>query len=107
MSEPLVAPLARADLFAQWDYFSDVAGDPDLADRFVACAERTFRILHQTPGLGRPRRFRSPQAQGLRSWGVSDFRNYLIFYRLLKEADGVEIVRVLHGARDIKTLFEG
>jgi toxin ParE1/3/4 len=36
----------------------------------------------------------------LRSLSVG---NYLIFYRPL--ADGIEIVRVLHGARDIDSLF--
>jgi len=40
----------------------------------------------------------------LRMWLSPAFRNYLIFYREL--ADGVEIVRVLHGARDIKRILE-
>jgi toxin ParE1/3/4 len=30
--------------------------------------------------------------------------NYLIFYRLIEE--GIEIVRVIHGARNIPNLFE-
>jgi toxin ParE1/3/4 len=39
-------------------------------------------------------------SEGLRSFPVGD---YLVFYR---EADqGIEIVRVLHGSRDIAALF--
>jgi toxin ParE1/3/4 len=30
--------------------------------------------------------------------------NYLIFYR--PEADGVQVIRILHGRRDIPKLFE-
>ena len=41
----------------------------------------------------------------LRMWLSPAFRNYLIFYRELPE--GVEIVRVLHSARDIQRILEG
>ena len=40
---------------------------------------------------------------GMRSHGVRDFHKYIIFY-ILRE-DGIEIVRVLHGARDLPALF--
>jgi hypothetical protein len=33
-----------------------------------------------------------------------DSRNFMIFYHPL--SNGIEIVRVLHGARDIESLFE-
>ncbi len=36
-------------------------------------------------------------------WLNSVSQNYLIFYRAASE--GVEIVRVLHGARDLDALF--
>jgi toxin ParE1/3/4 len=35
---------------------------------------------------------------------MSGFRNHLIFYRPID--DGIEIVRVLHGARDWQNLLE-
>lgn len=41
---------------------------------------------------------------GLRRWPIPGFRNYLIFYRPME--NGVEIVRVLHGARDIAAALE-
>ena len=106
MPELIVAPAARADLLAQWDYYADEVGRPDLADRFVAQAEVTFKSLARTPGLGRPCRFRRPKAKNLHSWKVADFPRHLIFYRPLPEARGVEIVRVLHGARDLEARLD-
>jgi plasmid stabilization system protein ParE len=41
---------------------------------------------------------------GLRRWRVRGFENFMIFYHPL--SNGIEIVRVLHGARDIESLFE-
>jgi hypothetical protein len=63
-----------------------------------------------TPGTGHLSReagqrcnFASDMAEGIRVWPANGFRNPLIFYRPMNE--GVEIVRVLHGARDIESLF--
>ena len=39
----------------------------------------------------------------VRAWPVKGFERYLIFYRPL--ADGVEILRGIHDARDIERLF--
>ena len=105
MAEVVLAPAACADLLAQWDYYADDVGDPDLADRFLARAETTFKKLARTPGFGRPRSFRHPRMQNLRSWKVDDFPKHLIFYRPLPDERGVEIVRVLHGARDLDALL--
>jgi len=54
MFELIVSPGARADLIAQWDFFADDAGNLALADRYVACAEATFKKLARTPGLATP-----------------------------------------------------
>lgn len=105
MFELIVSPSARADLIAQWDFFADEAGNLALADRFVACAEATFKKLACTPGLGRVRSFSNPKADDLRSWKVTDFPRNLVFHRPLPEDRGVEIVRVVHGARDLGAMF--
>jgi toxin ParE1/3/4 len=41
---------------------------------------------------------------GIRLWRIRGFERYLIFYRPIP--DGIEVIRVLHGARDIDTIFE-
>jgi len=46
-------------------------------------------------------RVRDELAPSLRSFPVG---RYVIFYRLIK--NGIEITRILHGARDLKSAFE-
>lgn len=46
---------------------------------------------------GRRRNFRHSQLRGLRSSVVPNFHNYLVFY--FPADAGVDVVRVLHGAR--------
>ena len=40
-----------------------------------------------------------PLVQGVRMLAIKDFENYLLFY--LEREDCVDVIRVLHGARDI------
>lgn len=56
-----------------------------------------FEILAARPGVGKMRNGLLP---GLRSHIVG---RYVIFYRAIP--GGIEILRVLHGARDIEAVF--
>ena len=95
-------PQAAADLI---DIASYIAEDNlDAAERFLDAAEEAFALLASMPSMGRAVNFQSPAAQGIRVWRVRGFERYLIFYRAVEH--GIEIVRVLHAARDIERLFE-
>lgn len=72
--------------------------------RFLDAAGATFRELARKPDLGALGEFRSPYLAGIRRWRVKGFKNYLIFYR--QREDGIEVIRVLHGARDIEAIFD-
>ena len=61
-------------------------------------------LLLENPQPGSPRDFRSPHAQGIRSWAPQGFPNYLIFYKV--SGDDIEVIRFLHGARDLPHHFE-
>jgi toxin ParE1/3/4 len=76
-----------------------------MAERLLDAVDRALRFLLTHPGAGRRREFRSIAARGVRSWPVRGFESYLIFYRA--GADGINIVRFIHGARDIPRLLEG
>jgi len=78
--------------------------NPEAATRVVEAAHQTFRDLAATPGLGRPRHFRNPRLRDIRSWRISGFDSYLIFYRIVPP--GVQVLHVYHGAQDIEGLFE-
>lgn len=90
------------DLFEIASYIA--TDKPDAAIRFLDAAESTFKILASMPEMGRPRRFSNPKLSGIRSFRVDGFENFLIFYRPL--SDGIEVIRVLHGARDLDTALE-
>ncbi len=75
----------------------------EAAYRFLRAAEEAFRDLERMPFMGSPREFQDSTLTGIRMWRVKGFPKHLLFYRPIK--DGVEIIRVLHSARDIAGLF--
>jgi toxin ParE1/3/4 len=96
MKQLRVSPAARTDLDDIWFYFA--RNDVSAADKFIHAIVSRFPKLAAMPQLGRRREELSPR---LRSFPVG---RYVIFYRPLE--NGIEIARVLHGARDFPPLFE-
>jgi toxin ParE1/3/4 len=78
--------------------------NPEAANRFLHAAEDAFGQLDRLPQMGSPRQFRNPALAGLRLWRIPGFERYLIFYRPIPE--GIEVIRVLHAARDIAGILE-
>jgi toxin ParE1/3/4 len=87
--------LAKSDLVDIWLYIAQE--NLEAADRFIDQIEQKFFLLASTPEAGVSR---DKLAPGLRSFPVGD---YLIFYKPTQ--DGIVIVRVLSGYRDIDKLF--
>ena len=75
----------------------------EFADLFLEAVETTLLALAKMPRAGATRTFRNPQFVDVRIWRVKDFEKYLIFYRALDE--GIQVLRVVHGARDLEDLF--
>lgn len=88
-------PLAEADIFEIWDYIAD--DSMEAADRWVDQLDEKFQLIATQPMMGRAREELLP---GLRSFPSS---RYVIFYT--PKGDGIDVVRVLHGARDIDAVF--
>src|SRR5437868_14398134 len=76
---------------------------PRAALRFLEAAERTFNLLAGEPLMGRGYQAEDPHLSGLRCSRISGFENYLVFYQPV--AGGIEVVRVIHGARDIPSVL--
>jgi toxin ParE1/3/4 len=96
MNRAIFSPVSRRDLREILDY---IAQDSRVrARRFVDKLEQKCELLARSPHLGFECEDLLP---GMRVWPVG---RYLIFYRSV--AAGTEIVRVVHGARDIPRLFE-
>jgi toxin ParE1/3/4 len=91
--------LFTADVAQQFSWYHNNASDV-VAWRFFAAVDLTVSQLAREPNLGRVRHFRHPQLQNLRSFRVEPpFQKIQIFYRIT--TDGVQIWRLMHGARDL------
>jgi len=90
------------DLDEAADYLQQEGG-PRLAIRFLREVDATLQSLAAIPGLGARYEPNDPLFEGVRIFPISRFKKYLVFYRPI--TDGIEVLRVLHGARDIKGLL--
>ncbi|MHB1561477.1 MAG: type II toxin-antitoxin system RelE/ParE family toxin [Isosphaeraceae bacterium] len=104
--EPTVArsPEAIQDLIEIADYIAERTGLA-ASDRFLDAVDRTFRRLAQMPGIGTRWDDEDPELEKVRFFPVTRYRKYLVFYRPL--GGGIEVLRVLHGARDLRRILRG
>ena len=98
----LIRPKADRDLEDQAAFYGTEA-NPEVGHRFLVAAHATFALLASQPEMGWRCRFVNPSLIGLRKFVVKDFNKILILYR--PSASGVEILRVVHGAQDLKAFF--
>lgn len=96
MSRVTRRPQAEADILEIWDY---IAEDSVVeADRWLDRLDEKFSLWASQPMMGRGR---DELAPGIRSLV---FGRYVVFFEPLR--DGIDVVRVLHGSRDIDASFE-
>jgi plasmid stabilization system protein ParE len=91
LKQAYITELAESDLAKIWAYIAQHS--PAAAGVFIEKLRAQCHELAASPELGRKR----PEfAEGLYSYRV---RNYFI------ADNGIEVARVLHGARDLPRLF--
>jgi len=98
----VVRPKADQDLGEQAHYFAAEAG-PELGHRFLLAAHETFSMLARQPQIGWHARIKNPLLASLRVFRVSGFEKMLVLYR--PSPQGVEILRLVHGSRNIVALL--
>ncbi|HPM82642.1 MAG TPA: type II toxin-antitoxin system RelE/ParE family toxin [Candidatus Anammoximicrobium sp.] len=77
---------------------------PRAADRFLEAAQATFARLARNP-LSVGRYFsRNPWLAGIRVARVRGVPNHLVFF--FPSEAGIEVVRVLHGARHLEAALD-
>jgi toxin ParE1/3/4 len=77
MSRIRITPLAEQDLVEIWYFIAQE--DPVAADRLLDLLEEKYKLLADNPHMGPAR------------------------YRII--SGGIELIRVVHGARDLQSLF--
>jgi toxin ParE1/3/4 len=98
-----VLPAADRDLDDQAAYLAAEAS-LQTALRFYDAANATFSKIASMPGIGERWQSANPRLTELRVRRIEGFEKHLIFYR--PAADGIDIIRVLHSARDIDSALE-
>lgn len=98
----LIRPKADRDLDGQ-AYFLATEASPEIGHRFLVAAHETFGLLAASPNMGWKARLKHPELTNLRVFRITGFEKILVFYR--PQADGVEILRVIHASRNLITLF--
>lgn len=92
----LKSPVAERDLDEIWFYIAK--DNIDAADRVLRRIQDKCQQYATQPLMGG---HREDLGENLRNFVVG---SYVIFYRPL--ADGIEVVRVIHGARDVDAMFD-
>jgi toxin ParE1/3/4 len=95
MERALFSPRARIDLLETWAYLAQYS--PETADAWVARVLETADVLATFPYLGR---VRAELVGAPRSIAIESF---VLFYDV--NPTSIRVLRVLHGSRDIPTLF--
>jgi toxin ParE1/3/4 len=102
LAQVVVRARARRDILESAGYLEERGGE-ELAQRFVDATQDTFETLATMPKAGVRCEFNAPVLRYVRRWPVKGFENWLVFY--VPKRDGVEILHVIHGARDIENLL--
>ncbi len=95
---------ASDDVVRQFRYYLVAANLPEVAIRFRDAVRRTVQSLRLRPLVGPRYSSSNPQLQNLRSWPVAGFEAIRIYYLL--DGDSMDILRILHGKRDVKRIIE-
>jgi toxin ParE1/3/4 len=91
-----VAERAQKDLIEIWEYVA--RENPESAERLLQTFREKFELLLSHPLIGRER---NEIFIGLRSFPAG---RYVIFYQPMDY--GIEVLRVRHGASDLRGLFD-
>jgi toxin ParE1/3/4 len=90
-NRPYKRPQAEIDVASIWNFIAD--DSVKAADALLERIEAAFDMLAQNPFAGRAR---DELTANLRNFPVA---SYLVFY--VPVSDGIEVVRVMSGRRDI------
>lgn len=93
---------AVTDILEQFEWYAQQAG-PHVAKRWEKGITSTLLQIVNSPGAGAVCQFRVEELAGTRRIGVAGFPKHLVFYRQRERE--ILILRVVHGARDLDSLF--
>lgn len=97
----LKLPQAERDLEECFVYIAE--DSLGIGIKFLDAFEKSVEQLAEFPFMGKVLELKNNELREMRVWHVTGFNVYLIFYTPRPQT--IEIVRVLHAARDIGNLL--
>lgn len=104
VTKVVLSDIAALDIIEQSDWYHEQSGST-LAKRWERAVTAALILLEKRPNSGSPCLFKALELQDVRRLSISGFPKHLIFYRAASE--GLEVLRVAHGARDLEALISG
>jgi toxin ParE1/3/4 len=101
-SRYVVRPKSDQDLDDQAYHLASQTGS-EVGHRFLLAAHETFSLLATQPERGWHCGLKARGVAPLRVFRVAGFERMLVLY--LPRPDGVEILRVVHGSRNLQAFF--
>ncbi len=95
-------PQAERDIEECFVYIGE--DNLDIAVHFLVAVEDSIDEIGRNRSIGSSREFKNLQRQNLRMLHVKKFHEYQLFYAI--ETETIEIIRVLHRARDLQNIFD-
>lgn len=96
-------PEARRDVLLQVGYYLDEMAF-DAAERFPEAIAQAIEHIQQHPESGSLKHFEKSELTGLRAWPVPGFENIQVYYTR-PQRQLIRIIRILHGKRDLGSVF--
>jgi toxin ParE1/3/4 len=100
----VLSEMAVADILEQADWY-EAQADNRLAARWEKAVTSVLLRISKRPAAGQLCKFQSTELTGTRRTPVTGFAKHLVFYQVHEQ--NVFVLRVVHGARDLESLFSG
>jgi toxin ParE1/3/4 len=101
MSSYFLTPQAEYDLDQLARYIA--RDNIEAALKLYDMAKETFESLLETPLIGALYKSSHSDLKNIRFCSIKGFQRYVVFYKV--NGKDIRIIRVLHSARDFKTLI--
>ena len=99
MSDYVLTPIAKAEIFEIWSYIAE--NNEAAADRVESAIYEPCAFIAEAPMRGHTRSDLTNRA--LRFWTLRRYPNYVVVYR--PETNPLQVIAVLHGSRNLRRLL--
>ena len=94
---------AEEDILCQIEWYAE-QGLTDVSQRFGLSVISSINAMLDSPQTGASRMTRNPALIDLRTWPVSGFSDFRVYYLLRGEQ--LQVIRVLHSKRNTDAILE-